>query len=155
MTMHRIGKLLTKGPSSRILPHVVRTTTRGYTTSVEDGSARGSGRAFATQAAAEPFLSGSSSTYVEEMYLAWQRDPNSVHKVIFNCIASFCFRFRCRWLHLTWKCLFSAPPPSSPLLLKINVFEPISEMFILTLLIICFQLVPYGPWTIMEQLIIL
>jgi len=31
-------------------------------------------------AAAEPFLNGSSSTYVEEMYESWQHDPNSVHK---------------------------------------------------------------------------
>lgn len=40
-----------------------------------------SGRNYATQAAAEPFLSGSSSVYVEEMYSAWQKDPNCVHKV--------------------------------------------------------------------------
>ena len=32
-------------------------------------------------AAAEPFLNGSSSIYIEEMYQAWQQDPNSVHKV--------------------------------------------------------------------------
>ncbi|KAL4240079.1 hypothetical protein ACF0H5_000873 [Mactra antiquata] len=37
-------------------------------------------RKYATLAAAEPFLSGSSSVYVEEMYAAWQNDPNSVHK---------------------------------------------------------------------------
>ncbi|ELT87678.1 hypothetical protein CAPTEDRAFT_201430 [Capitella teleta] len=30
---------------------------------------------------AEPFLNGSSSQYVEEMYNAWQDDPSSVHKV--------------------------------------------------------------------------
>lgn len=35
---------------------------------------------YATQAAAEPFLNGSSSVYLEEMYAAWQKDPNSVHK---------------------------------------------------------------------------
>ena len=79
--MHRITKILTKGPTSRVLSHITRTT-RGYASSVEDGSGKGTARAFATQAAAEPFLSGSSSTYVEEMYLAWQRDPDSVHKVI-------------------------------------------------------------------------
>ncbi|XP_076462504.1 2-oxoglutarate dehydrogenase complex component E1-like isoform X1 [Babylonia areolata] len=82
--MHRIGKLLTKGPSSaRFLPQILKTT-RGYASSVEDGSGRRSGmgveRAYATQASAEPFLNGSSSTYVEEMFLAWQRDPSSVHK---------------------------------------------------------------------------
>jgi 2-oxoglutarate dehydrogenase E1 component len=30
-------------------------------------------------AAAEPFLNGSSTAYVEEMYNAWLRDPASVH----------------------------------------------------------------------------
>ena len=30
---------------------------------------------------AEPFLSGSSGTYVEAMYESWLRDRNSVHKV--------------------------------------------------------------------------
>lgn len=32
-------------------------------------------------AAAEPFLNGSSSAYVEDMYNAWLRDPASVHAV--------------------------------------------------------------------------
>ncbi|KAK7482309.1 hypothetical protein BaRGS_00026437 [Batillaria attramentaria] len=77
--MHRIGKLLTK-PYGRVLPHLLRASTRGYASRVEDGTGSHAARAFATQAAAEPFLSGSSSTYVEEMYLAWQSDPNSVHK---------------------------------------------------------------------------
>lgn len=31
--------------------------------------------------AAEPFLSGSSGTYVEAMYESWQNDHASVHKV--------------------------------------------------------------------------
>lgn len=34
----------------------------------------------AQQVAQEPFLNGSSSIYVEEMYNAWLEDPNSVHK---------------------------------------------------------------------------
>lgn len=42
--------------------------------------------------AAEPFLNGSSSSYVEEMYNAWQRDPTSVHAVsvtsVYKCL--FC-----------------------------------------------------------------
>ena len=33
------------------------------------------------QVSAEPFLNGSSSNYVEEMYNAWLEDPKSVHKV--------------------------------------------------------------------------
>lgn len=32
-------------------------------------------------AAAEPFISGTTSSYVEEMYNAWLRDPTSVHIV--------------------------------------------------------------------------
>lgn len=35
-------------------------------------------------AAAEPFLNGSSSSYVEDMYNAWLRDPASVHAVSMN-----------------------------------------------------------------------
>ena len=37
-------------------------------------------RKYVTKAAQEPFLNGNSSVYVEEMYLAWKQDPNSVHK---------------------------------------------------------------------------
>lgn len=33
------------------------------------------------KAAQEPFLNGSSSVYVEEMYRSWLKDPGSVHKV--------------------------------------------------------------------------
>ena len=36
---------------------------------------------FSSKASAEPFLSGSSSSYLEQMYESWQTDPNSVHKV--------------------------------------------------------------------------
>lgn len=35
----------------------------------------------AQSAAAEPFLNGSSSVYVEEMYNSWLQDPKSVHAV--------------------------------------------------------------------------
>uniref|UniRef100_T1JD00 2-oxoglutarate dehydrogenase complex component E1 n=1 Tax=Strigamia maritima TaxID=126957 RepID=T1JD00_STRMM len=34
---------------------------------------------FSTAVAQEPFLSGSSANYVEEMYTQWQKDPKSVH----------------------------------------------------------------------------
>ena len=36
--------------------------------------------------AAEPFLSGSSGTYVEAMYESWQNDRASVHKVVCACV---------------------------------------------------------------------
>ncbi|KAJ7305110.1 hypothetical protein JRQ81_010962, partial [Phrynocephalus forsythii] len=37
-------------------------------------------RCFSAPVAAEPFLSGTSSNYVEEMYYAWLENPKSVHK---------------------------------------------------------------------------
>ena len=43
--------------------------------------------------AAEPFLNGTSSNYVEEMYYAWLENPKNVHKVIyiFLCFTSALF----------------------------------------------------------------
>lgn len=41
-------------------------------------------RTFVSPGATEPFLSGSNSSYVEEMYYAWLEDPKSVHKVMLN-----------------------------------------------------------------------
>ena len=38
-------------------------------------------RTYAAAVAAEPFINGTSSTYVEEMYDSWKADPKSVHKV--------------------------------------------------------------------------
>lgn len=32
---------------------------------------------------AEPFLNGTSSNYLEEMYFAWLEDPKNVHKVLY------------------------------------------------------------------------
>ena len=48
-------------------------------------------RAYLARAAQEPFLNGSSSVYVEEMYSAWLKDPSSVHKVgqLFDCDLNF------------------------------------------------------------------
>ena len=40
--------------------------------------------------AAEPFLNGSSSIYVEEMYNAWLLDPKSVHAVSTFCMCDKC-----------------------------------------------------------------
>lgn len=50
--------------------------------------------------ATEPFLNGSSSSYVEEMYNAWLQDPHSVHVVsnklrsykVYTCIDSRTFK---------------------------------------------------------------
>lgn len=38
-------------------------------------------RCYTAPVAAEPFLNGTSSNYVEEMYYAWLENPKSVHKV--------------------------------------------------------------------------
>lgn len=38
-------------------------------------------RSYNVPAASEPFLNGSSTTYVEDMYNAWLADPSSVHTV--------------------------------------------------------------------------
>ncbi|ELK13035.1 2-oxoglutarate dehydrogenase E1 component, mitochondrial [Pteropus alecto] len=40
----------------------------------------GQTRCYTAPVAAEPFLSGTSCSYVEEMYYAWLEDPKSVHK---------------------------------------------------------------------------
>lgn len=47
-------------------------------------------RNYSQPAAAEPFLNGGSSTYIEDMYNAWLADPTSVHPVSsFNCFVCY------------------------------------------------------------------
>jgi len=46
----------------------------------------------ATSVVAEPFLNGTSSTYVEEMYESWLENPSSVHKVTMYSSVSTCLR---------------------------------------------------------------
>lgn len=36
---------------------------------------------YVSSGSSEPFLSGSNSNYVEEMYYAWLENPKSVHQV--------------------------------------------------------------------------
>ena len=43
---------------------------------------------------AEPFLSGSSGSYVEAMYESWQKDRSSVHKVT-SCYQTFVLYLLC------------------------------------------------------------
>ncbi|KAK1334714.1 hypothetical protein QTO34_004280 [Cnephaeus nilssonii] len=45
-------------------------------------------RCYTAPVAAEPFLSGTSSNYVEEMYYAWLENPKSVHKIIVLMVSS-------------------------------------------------------------------
>lgn len=49
-------------------------------------------RHLSTSVTAEPFLNGTSSNYLEEMYCAWLEDPKSVHKVPLACKLSVVFR---------------------------------------------------------------
>uniref|UniRef100_A0A0B7BGB4 2-oxoglutarate dehydrogenase, mitochondrial n=1 Tax=Arion vulgaris TaxID=1028688 RepID=A0A0B7BGB4_9EUPU len=78
--MHRIKNLLLHYPKCRYyeLPALYRS----YATASTSGRLKDSGlkRSFGTQASAEPFMNGSSSAYIEDMFESWQRDPNSVHK---------------------------------------------------------------------------
>lgn len=47
-----------------------------------------------SRVASEPFLNGSSSSYIEEMYNSWYNDPSSVHKVsICDCLLDEKFLF--------------------------------------------------------------
>uniref|UniRef100_A0A8C1JHT6 2-oxoglutarate dehydrogenase complex component E1 n=1 Tax=Cyprinus carpio TaxID=7962 RepID=A0A8C1JHT6_CYPCA len=59
-------------------------------------------RCYTAPVAAEPFLNGTSSNYVEEMYYAWLENPKSVHKVSMGL------------MNLIWiKCSACPPPPLS------------------------------------------
>lgn len=49
-------------------------------------------RSYTASVSAEPFLNGTSSNYVEEMYYAWLENPRSVHKVG-DCVC-VCVRVR-------------------------------------------------------------
>ncbi|KAK2146707.1 hypothetical protein NP493_3597g00002 [Ridgeia piscesae] len=64
---------------------VVAVTRRGWPLSPSERMAATpccqSRRHYGSPAAAEPFLSGSSGVYVEEMYNSWLQNPASVHKV--------------------------------------------------------------------------
>lgn len=46
-------------------------------------------RCYSASVAAESFLNGSSSVYVEGMYNSWLEDPKSVHKVHIVTIVTF------------------------------------------------------------------
>jgi len=54
----------------------------------------------ATSVVAEPFLNGTSSTYVEEMYESWLENPGSVHKV--NVMLTACLLFTRNAVIVKW-----------------------------------------------------
>ncbi|XP_059156850.1 2-oxoglutarate dehydrogenase complex component E1-like isoform X2 [Physella acuta] len=77
--MHRIKDLLLRYSKCHSF-HELPALYCSYATKSVGPKVLGPGRYFGTQVAAEPFLNGSSSAYIEDMFEAWQRDPNSVHK---------------------------------------------------------------------------
>lgn len=94
--MHRLQTLIkTGGPSILAASRSIQNRTlssRTFRPPALDGQARtpvnvhattprANVRRYAAPVAAEPFLSGSSSNYVEEMYQSWLEDPSTVHKV--------------------------------------------------------------------------
>ena len=78
--MHNVGPLVPHLTSEATVSWLSRTSESCLTrqpTIFNGQSARGQ----RTAGAEEPFLSGSSGGYVEEMYAAWMQDPKSVHAV--------------------------------------------------------------------------
>jgi len=72
--MHRARSVLQRlgGGPGEMSSWLMRPATRTFNTTP---------RRINSAAAAEPFLNGSSSAYVEEMYNSWLADPKSVHVV--------------------------------------------------------------------------
>ena len=78
--------------SSKLLPGrtIVRNTIRTLqsrhlastqTQQQKNNRTSSNNRRYGTAVGAEPFINGTSSSYVEEMYDSWKEDPTSVHKV--------------------------------------------------------------------------
>lgn len=74
---------------SKILPartaicNTIRTLQTKHLAASQNRNKKSSQRTFrfyGTTVGAEPFINGTSSSYVEEMYESWKVDPNSVHK---------------------------------------------------------------------------
>lgn len=84
----RASSVLTNSPKKTLVQALTsnaRSTSTSSTTPAAVSSAVNKGvdqKQYSTApAAAEPFLNGSSSAYVEEMYNSWLQDPTSVHAV--------------------------------------------------------------------------
>ncbi|XP_058473843.1 2-oxoglutarate dehydrogenase complex component E1-like [Solea solea] len=79
--MHRLRTTV-----ARLRPLAATQTVQNVPQVGSSSALRGSLRTFQlvrrlnTSVTAEPFLNGTSSNYVEEMYYAWLEDPNNVHK---------------------------------------------------------------------------
>lgn len=69
------------GMLSKRLASFFRNGSFGYYVPSSVNLVNNSRRFYVTKVAQEPFLNGSSSVYVEEMYKAWLANPSSVHQV--------------------------------------------------------------------------
>lgn len=78
--MYRISRTFFKFPVRITHQRQAWTTLHNHQSKTSNSIPKSNRINYGTQAAAEPFLNGSSSSYLEEMYSAWQKDPNSVHK---------------------------------------------------------------------------
>jgi hypothetical protein len=77
---HQIKTLLKSGsPKKSLLTVAQRLTSTTPVSASKDAQQKN----YST-GAAEPFLNGSNSVYVEEMYNAWLQNPESVHAVIIH-----------------------------------------------------------------------
>ena len=82
--------------SSKLLPRrtIIRNTIRtlqsrhlaSQTHKQKNNRTSWNNRRYGTAVGAEPFINGTSSSYVEEMYESWKEDPTSVHKVSILCL---------------------------------------------------------------------
>jgi len=82
--MHRLARELAKAtltsPSAVTLSRPSTSATSLSGSSIFKRLISADSKTYAAAAAAEPFLSGTSSNYVEDMFESWQHDPKSVHK---------------------------------------------------------------------------
>lgn len=104
-------------------------------------------RCYTAPVASEPFLNGTSSNYVEEMYYAWLENPKSVHKVrrrgaagrsatvrpVTSCHVLFVCNFQ---ISISSKCNFdrTAPPYEGDTLRPVGVRAPLKGRMKLTAL---------------------
>lgn len=71
-----------------------------------------------TSVTAEPFLNGTSSNYVEEMYYAWLEDPKNVHKVLYAWKPTFAWKLA----HIKKRAMAIMQCPAQTLLIQMCAF---------------------------------
>lgn len=82
--MHRLRTTYARLRPLTAAPHTAKTLSQPRLFSVESGlRTLQPARHLNSSVTAEPFLNGTSSNYLEEMYYAWLEDPKNVHKVLY------------------------------------------------------------------------